>query len=222
MPLSVPCAAPLPWLLADVGGSNARFGWVDTLEQGPTHVQTFAVAEFPSLLDAAQAYLAGLRLQRGAQAGRPASAALALATAVGGDAIHFTNNAWTFSCQALQAALGLGHLVVLNDFEALALSLPRLQATQLRPLGPLGIEAVDWTRNLAVVGPGTGLGVAGLVQVAQHWKAVAGEGGMPPSPPPTTSRPLCWPARAGTMRMFRPSACSAGWVCPCFTAASPR
>jgi glucokinase len=99
-----------------------------------------------------------------------------VATAVGGDRIAFTNSGWAFSRAATQAALGLDELLILNDFEALALSLPRLSATQLRTW--TGAPAAPPQRaTLAVIGPGTGLGVAGLVPTTHGWVAVPGEGG---------------------------------------------
>jgi glucokinase len=97
---------------------------------------------------------------------------------VTGDAVRFTNSAWGFSQRELRAALGLEQLQVLNDFEALALSLPRLRAGQWAPQGG-GVP--NWSLPLAVVGPGTGLGVAGLVPNGAGWLAVAG-GGRPCHP----------------------------------------
>jgi len=178
-PHPAPSSAPFPWLLADVGGSNARFAWVAAADQAPQHIRTLAVAEYPSLLDAARAYLAGLSLgalPAGADS-QPRSAALALATPVTGDQVRFTNSGWSFSQAELSAALGLQRLCVLNDFEALALSLPRLRAGQWAPAGG---GAPRWDLPLAVVGPGTGLGVAGLLPNAaggKGWLALAGEGG---------------------------------------------
>jgi len=158
----------LPWLVADIGGTNARFGWIADAAEGVTHVQTLPVAEYPSIGDAVTAYLSRL----GASA-RPRRAAIAVATAVAGDWVDFTNSHWAFSRQALQAQLGLDLLLVLNDFEALALSLPRLGAGQLRSEGSLPVPR----GTLAVIGPGTGLGVAGVKETAHGWLALAGEGG---------------------------------------------
>ena len=73
----------------------------------------------------------------------------------------------------VQAALGLERLWMLNDFEALALSLPHLAPQQLRAQGPLPLRH----GTLAVLGPGTGLGVGGLVLTPAGWQAVPGEGG---------------------------------------------
>ncbi|MBH9551780.1 glucokinase [Inhella gelatinilytica] len=161
--------APYPWLLADLGGSNARFAWVAGPGQELSAVRTLAVADHASLEDAIRAYLRGL-----GPVEAPRSAAIAVATAVTGDAVVFRNNPWSFSQQQLQAVLGLRQLCVLNDFEALALSLPRLRAAQWRPLGE-GVPRFDVP--VAVIGPGTGLGVAGLMPVPGGWLPVAGEGG---------------------------------------------
>jgi len=159
----------LPWLVADVGGTNARFGWVEDPAAGVQHVRQLAVADHASPAHAAAAYLDTLETPRHA----PQRAALAVATAIDGDHVALTNSAWSFSCAALRAALGVRELRVLNDFEALALSLPRLQAHQVRAHGAL--PRAEGT--LAVIGPGTGLGVAGVVQTALGWQALPGEGG---------------------------------------------
>ena len=112
--------------------------------------------------------------------GAPRAAALAVATALAGDRVALTNSGWDFSRRELQHALGLEALLLLNDFEALAMSLPRLQGAQVRSFGPAPLPAADAaaaTGTRAVVGPGTGLGVAGLVHGPQGWVAVPGEGG---------------------------------------------
>jgi len=173
-----------PWLLADIGGTNARFGWMDNADMaGPgsstiTHVQTLATADHGGPAGAAQAYLADVAAQLGSAFHRPAAAAFAVATVVGGDRVSFTNSGWNFSRAALQAELGLQQLLLLNDFEALALSLPRLSSAQALFFGGPGRPtAAIAGSTLAVIGPGTGLGVAGLVPTAHGWMAVPGEGG---------------------------------------------
>ena len=165
-----------PWLVADIGGTNARFGWVGEGTHTVSHVATLPAAGHPGPADAAAHYLAGLALTLGSTYRPPRAAAFAVATVVGGDGIAFTNSTWAFSRREAQAALGLDELLVLNDFEALALSLPRLQATQVRAW-PGGATAVNGAA-MAVIGPGTGLGVAGLVPAGGGgWVAVPGEGG---------------------------------------------
>ena len=165
---------PRPWLVADIGGTNARFGWLAAGSDEVTHVATLAGADFSGPAAAARAYLTDLSATLGGRFQMPRAAAFAVATAVGADHVALTNSGWRFSRQATQQALGLTELVLLNDFEALALALPRLKPGQLRPIGP-GVPPA--TGALAVIGPGTGLGVAGIVQSAQGWVPVPGEGG---------------------------------------------
>ena len=164
-----------PRLVADIGGTNARFGWVAAPGAPVTHVRKLSVPDFAGPAEAARAYL-DERLQHAEADGRaPCHAAFAVATAVAGDLIAFTNSHWTFSRQAVQAALGLDSLLMLNDFESLALSLPRLGGPQLRAHRGVLPQAVG---TLAVVGPGTGLGVGAVVQGHQGlWVALPGEGG---------------------------------------------
>ncbi len=164
-----------PWLLADIGGTNARFGWLDDGAAAPSHVLSLPAAGHAGPAAAARHYLAQLRDRLGIAYCPPRAAAWAVATAVAGDEVRFTNSGWSFSRAATRAELGLDELLVLNDFEALALSLPRLQPQQLRRFG--GPDQGLPGSCLAVIGPGTGLGVAGLLPTAQGWVAVPGEGG---------------------------------------------
>lgn len=171
---SAPDAA-YPWLVADIGGTNARFGWVSAAGAPVTQVRKLSVPAFAGPAEAARAYLADLAQQPGADRRAPRHAAFAVATAVAGDRIAFTNSHWAFSRVAVQAALGLDSLLMLNDFESLAMSLPRLGAAQLRAHGGV-LPLAGGT--LAVVGPGTGLGVGAVVPTREgRWVALPGEGG---------------------------------------------
>ncbi len=170
-------AAPAgyPRLVADIGGTNARFGWVAAPGAPVTQVRKLAVPDYAGPAEAARAYLDELAQLADSDGRAPCHAAFAVATAVAGDHIAFTNSHWAFSRQAVQAALGLDSLLMLNDFESLALSLPRLGATQLRAHADVLPQAAGM---LAVVGPGTGLGVGAVVQGPQGlWVALPGEGG---------------------------------------------
>ena len=173
-PPSPPAGLPRPWLVADIGGTNARFGWLDTGSDHVSHVTTLRGADHAGPAQAARAYLAGLAGTLGASYQPPRAGAFAVATAVGGDCVAFTNSGWAFSRTATRAELDLDELLLLNDFEALALSLPHLSKGQLRPIGTLAAPAAG---ALAVIGAGTGLGVAGLVPTPHGWVAVPGEGG---------------------------------------------
>jgi glucokinase len=166
--------------VADVGGTNARFAWVAAPGAAVAHVRVLPVAAHAGPEVAVHAYLAELELLLGSDFAPPRSAAFALATALEGDLIELTNADWSFSRQQLQQALGLDVLLVLNDFEALALSLPRLGADQLRLWGPALTElgaAHNKKHTLAVIGPGTGLGVGGVTLTNHGWVALPGEGG---------------------------------------------
>jgi glucokinase len=157
-----------PALVADIGGTNARFAMVDGPGAAARDVEVLSTGDHPTLEDAIEAYLK----EKGAQ--RPRAACLAVAGPVTGDLIKFTNHPWEFSINETRDALGLARLAVINDFEALALALPRLAADELLAIG--GGAAVDgWPK--AVLGPGTGLGVAAAVPTSAGWEALAGDGG---------------------------------------------
>lgn len=173
-----------PWLLADIGGTNARFSWVEQPGGDIVHPQTLPVAGRDGPLVAAREYLAGLARTLGPRYRAPGSAAWAVATAITGDEVTLTNAGWRFSREALRRELGLATFVLLNDFEALALSLPRLGAAQLQAVGAEAHQTAVPDAARAVIGPGTGLGVAGLApapgiagSAEPHWLALPGEGG---------------------------------------------
>ena len=115
-------------------------------------------------------YLAGVN------GAAPRECAFGIANPVTGDRIRMTNHDWSFSIQALRTAMGFERLVVVNDFTALALALPVLPAAHLRAIG--GGQA-DPYGPVALVGPGTGLGVSGLLPMGRSgvYLPVAGEGG---------------------------------------------
>lgn len=165
--------ASFPYLLADIGGSNARFGLKLHQDAQISHIKTISVALHAGPTQAAQAYLNEIAVIMGVNFQSPCKAAFAVATAVAGDQVTFTNSHWSFSRTAVQKDLKLTSFLVLNDFEALALSLPQLNASQLR-----AHQALPTAHGtLAVIGPGTGLGVAGITQHKQAWIALPCEGG---------------------------------------------
>jgi glucokinase len=157
-----------PGLVGDIGGTNARFGLVAAPGEAVREVQTLACADFASLEKAIESYLA----QVGAAA--PRSACLAVAGPVSGDRVRFSNRGWDFSKRGLSETFELAQMTLLNDFEALAYALPFLGEAELEQLG--GGRIAEGCAK-AVVGPGTGLGVAGLAPCGDDWVAIAGEGG---------------------------------------------
>ena len=171
--------ASYPRLVADIGGTNARFGWIDGPGQTAARVRQLSVPGFAGPAEAARGYLDALQAELGAAYRPPRHAAFAVATAVASDRIAFTNSHWDFSRGQVRAALGLRSLLMLNDFEALALALPCLGETQLRRAAAAPAVPTEHTVGsvLAVVGPGTGLGVGAVVRTAGGWVALPGEGG---------------------------------------------
>ena len=167
-------APGFPRLVADIGGSNARFGWVTATNAGVQHIRKLSVQDYRSPALAANAYLRDLAREIGTPYQAPRRAAIAVAAMIDGDLVDLTNSGWQFSRSSLQAELALDELLVLNDFEALALSLPRLNASQLRN-DHGSIPAPQGT--MAVIGPGTGLGVAGVVETRHGWVVLPSEGG---------------------------------------------
>lgn len=158
-----------PRLLGDVGGTNARWAWQAQAGAPLTHVRSLACSEYPSIADCLRDYLRLHALPA------PVHMAFGIATAVTGDDVAMTNHPWRFSIEALRRELAVERLVVLNDFEALAHAVPVLGASDLCRVGQ-GLAVSDG--NMAVIGPGTGLGVSGLVADGRGgWRVIVGEGG---------------------------------------------
>jgi glucokinase len=154
-------------LLGDIGGTNSRFAIAGSAGR-PEQIVIIENNSADSLEMAIERYLA----QTGA---RPSAAVLAIAGPTdGGEEVALTNRSWRFRRSELAQRFGFSTLRILNDFEAIAWALLRLDAADARPLG----RALAPQNGVKVVlGPGTGLGVAALVPVAGHWHVVASEGG---------------------------------------------
>ncbi len=161
-----------PRLLADIGGTNARFA----LERGPGQVDLVEVLlcdTYPTLGDALRAYLGSSQVAM-AKLGDIRHAAIAIANPVDGDFVRMTNHHWAFSIEALRLECGFDTLLVVNDFTALARALPHLNDQQRVQVGG---GAVRPNSPLGLVGAGTGLGVSGLIPCKSSWQALASEGG---------------------------------------------
>lgn len=167
MNLNVSLSAPR--LLGDIGGTNARFALVMGNGSPITHEVTLPTGQFPDLAAAASAYLQ----QVGQTAVR--QACIAIANPIDGDLLKMTNNHWQFSIEATRQSLGLDGLLMLNDWEAMAMAAPALNGRDLEQIGP-GEPVSNAPKGL--IGPGTGLGVSSLVRSRQgDWVPIAGEGG---------------------------------------------
>src|SRR6266478_4690895 len=150
-------------LLGDIGATNVRFALLSNGVLGP--IKWFTVADFPRFTDAVTAFL-------DCQQVSVREALLAVAGPVDNDRCVLINSAWTIDAPELCAAFSFARVHILNDFEATALSLPLLTAADLYPVG--GGEAALGA-PMAVLGPGTGLGVACFVPGSHI--VVASEGG---------------------------------------------
>lgn len=156
-------------LVADVGGTNARFALLAGQGTEWHEEQRFSCADFPDFASMAEHYLRLAGAPR-----RPMEAAIAIAGPVCGDHISMTNHAWRFSASQTRRRLGWRRLIILNDFTALAMALRHLPSHELESIGA-GCAVPD--RPLALLGPGTGLGMSGLMPAGEHWLPLQGEGG---------------------------------------------
>lgn len=171
-------------LIADIGGTNARFALLKGME--PVEEQVLACADYPDLVSAVEHYLRQIGADSAGK--RPVEAAMAIAGPITGDIIRMTNHAWQFSAAGVRQQLNLSRLIFLNDFTALALALRHLPPNELEAIGA-GRPVAG--APIALIGPGTGLGVSGLIPVgtptgngmpgamtsATQWIPLQGEGG---------------------------------------------
>jgi len=164
-----------PRLAGDIGATNARFALQEAPGAAPSQVMTYRVEDYATFGDAIKAYLAQL------SGPKPRQGAIGIANPVVGDEIEMTNapagrQPWKFSTEAVRREVGFERLLVVNDFTALALSLPGLEADHVRQVGG---GMADPVAAIGLVGPGTGLGVSGLLRVpgSAHWVPLGGEGG---------------------------------------------
>jgi glucokinase len=139
-------------LLADIGGTNARFALAD--DGGIGAIEHLRVAEFPSVTEAIATFL-----EHRAPLGKVGAAVLAVAGPVENNRCTTTNSRWLIDGENLKNAFGFAAVRLLNDFEAVAWSLPELKSQDIYPIG--GQHGVPGAPMLAL-GPGTGFGVACL------------------------------------------------------------
>lgn len=159
-------------VVADIGGTHARFAIASRSIAGDislSHEIHLATSDFADLSSAWAAYAAKLGYPA------PRRAAIAVACPVQADLLKFTNNRWVIQPAILPAQLGLEGLSVLNDFEAAGHALAHLApSATLRLQGEFGIGA---DRITSVIGPGTGLGGALVINRTGHTLIVPTEAG---------------------------------------------
>ncbi len=157
-----------PVLVGDIGGTNARFALLVDANAEAREFPIVRTADFETIDAAIQSCI----LDRTAI--QPRSAILAVAAPIKGDEVPLTNSHWVVRPRRMLAELALSEVILLNDFEAQALAVVALDDEHLEPIGE-GMQVAGSGR--VVMGPGTGLGVAGLVCSRGIWIPVPGEGG---------------------------------------------
>ena len=156
-----------PRLLADIGATHARFA----LQTAPGQFRSVSVLrcdDFPGIVPLLRHYLqdhADVTLHH---------AAFAVANPISGDYVRMTNRAWEFSTDAVRRELGLSTLLIVNDFTALAMAIPGFAQEDLMQVGQ-GKPASNAV--IGVLGPGTGLGVSGVIPTADGFVTLGSEGG---------------------------------------------
>ncbi|MFQ5775235.1 MAG: glucokinase [Kiloniellaceae bacterium] len=154
-------------LLADIGGTNAR---VALARGGRIDAETrLEVADYPGPVEAFRHFLDRVRPDP-----PPRRAALAVAGPVDGDTVRMTNSPWVVAAPKLRGAFGFQSVAIVNDFAAIAWAVPHLSPRHRVRIG--GGRAAR-AAPAAVIGPGTGLGVAGLVPAEGGPIVLVTEGG---------------------------------------------
>ncbi len=161
-----------PRLIADIGGTNARF----SLEIAPyelTAIQVLACADYASLTDALRTYVEQQQIEL------PQYIGIAIANPIDGDTITMTNHHWSFSISEMKAELGVAELIFVNDFTAQSLAITQMNADNVTLLsGTADTQLLPTDKVSTVVGAGTGLGTSGLVPKGDGTMiALASEGG---------------------------------------------
>ena len=180
--MSSPTPDTYPRLVADIGGTNARFA-LEIAPQQFKFVEVLACNDYNTLVDAVKEFL------RRHDISAVRHAAVAIANPIVGDWVQMTNHHWAFSIETTRQALHLETLLFLNDFTAQALAIIRTPAEELLQVG--GLAPVEGAPK-AVIGPGTGLGVSGLIPSPAGYVPLAGEGGHTSFPPFDDAEMAVW------------------------------
>ncbi len=164
-----------PYIVADIGGTNSRFGLVTSTFTSASqpqieNKQKFLSSRFNSLEEATRYYIKTLDIDTDQLSG----ACLAVAGPITGDDVSLTNLGWSFSIKGMKQSLGLAKLQVINDFTAYAI------ATQF--VAPANLITINQGKRIeqcpmSIVGPGTGFGVAALISDNEQLRVISTEGG---------------------------------------------
>ena len=173
-----------PVLIGDIGGTNARFALVPDAGSNVIRFEPVQLSGFAEIGDAIRAAVLG---KTGL---KPKTTVLAIATPLVGERFRLTNADWTIDPAEMISEFGLDEVALMNDFAAQGLAALALGPEHLVRLCG---EAVLEDQPKAVVGAGTGLGIAQLVRLDGKWAVISGEGGHIDLGPRTAREFAVWP-----------------------------
>jgi len=178
-----PVLFPFPVAVCDVGGTNCRISVQDGPGLALRALPHLLTGDFPGLGEAIETAVAG-------EATQPRSVIACGAGPVDGRRLKLTNAPWVLDGPEIAMALGLDNGLLLNDFEAQALSLPAILPSWVKVIGPeLPVDAGP----RVILGPGTGLGIASLVEADGRLMALASEACHIGFAPETEEEEALWP-----------------------------
>ena len=176
-------AFPFPVLVCDTGGTNVRFALSPEPGAALGPIVHLITDDYPGLPEAIEAAAPAL-------GARPHAMIVCGAGPVVGRKLKLTNAPWVMDGPETARRAGLSQGLLLNDFEAQALSLPAIQADWTRPIGP---HAFDAQGPQVILGPGTGLGIAALVEADGRFTPVSSEACHIDFGPVTDEEFALWP-----------------------------
>lgn len=157
-------------LIGDIGGTNARFALADPARPAYSSVVTLQCDDFESADVAIEHYLQSVK------AGPPGVICLAAAGPIVDRRVRFTNNHWEIAADGLAGEFSIDQVRLLNDFEAIAYSIPFLTRKDCVVIGLPQPQPLDAdTYMVGILGPGTGLGAVGLRRHGDLYLPIAGE-----------------------------------------------
>ncbi len=159
-------------LIGDIGGTNARFAIADHKVPGFSDARTLRCDDYESAEVAIKHYLETI------DAESPEVICIGAAGPIIDQRVQFTNNHWVTSTEDLSAEFAIAPVRLLNDFEAIAYSIPFLSRDDCLPIGLPPPKSLDIDHYMvAILGPGTGLGAVGLRKHGHLFIPIAGEAG---------------------------------------------
>ena len=162
------------WMLvADIGGTNARFGVYDQVDEKLAFVKSYRVVEHQRFEEALAHFVDDV-IGLGLWHRYPRHVCLAVACPIDGDLVIFTNSPWKIDRLTVSKLLGNSPTNIINDFTAVAYAVSNLRPEDWLEVHP-GVPMKD--RPIAILGPGTGLGVSTLIPFGEQYKVIEGEGG---------------------------------------------